>query len=763
MGFSPPLLKLVYTRFQRGLPRRSEPHELNGGVGVNSPRFTPPSYPDVNQNLDSVSSLRISKSVNSLSVPAPFQVQDTSGYPSGLAPRPLALWSLDFPPTKVFAAEIETFYTSQFNPVIGRGARLNKPALFGPAPHNETSAKISAGDCSPTYKHLILYRKIRTFACYTYLVTKQFKQTLIVLFVITLLGAILRFYNLDWGQAYFFHPDERNIAIAVSNLDLPNLQLNPKFWAYGSFPIYLIYLTAWLGEIISKTNLTNFESYVLIGRILSALFSTLIIPLTFFITRQILSGSRLTQSSFAQGFHLRQGFGGQVGGLIRPTPSQTWSGLINKVALLTSLWVSFLPGLIQFAHFTTFEILLTLQYLLLLLFSFRVAAGGKTKDYLLSGLVLGLSIGTKITSLIMVPVLVAAHIINVYNQNPRKLKRFGLIKVINRKIIASSFVVTLCVIVSSPFHLLDFDGFLNSFNYESSVAGGSLPVFYTQQFQQTIPVFYQLTRVFPYILTIPLTLISITAFVQLSIQLITRLIRQYKSKKHLTLKQSNLLLILISIISYLSFHFSLYVKWTRYMLPILPFLAILSAIYVAQLGNFWRKIFIFVVSTWVIFTGVSFWQIYTRSDNRITAARWASQNLRQNSRFATEEYDLGILPFNDNFPYYNIKLLPIYNLETNSQQKQESVLKAWEQSNYFISLSQRLYGTRFRLPDLYPIGYSIYRKMFAQNENWSLIARFSNNDIDCSIWSLYCAAGYFPPDETFTVFDHPTVKIFKKY
>ena len=53
------------------------------------------------------------------------------------------------------------------------------------------------------------------------------------------LAGIFRFYNLNWDLGNYFHPDERNIANAVSQIYFFS-QLNPHFFAYGVFPFIFI-------------------------------------------------------------------------------------------------------------------------------------------------------------------------------------------------------------------------------------------------------------------------------------------------------------------------------------------------------------------------------------------------------------------------------------------------------------------------------------------------------------------------------------------
>src|SRR2546423_11461018 len=57
--------------------------------------------------------------------------------------------------------------------------------------------------------------------------------------LILAVAAAFRFFGLDWDQGHSFHPDERRIAFALSDLSFRPLQLNPHFFAYGSFPLYL--------------------------------------------------------------------------------------------------------------------------------------------------------------------------------------------------------------------------------------------------------------------------------------------------------------------------------------------------------------------------------------------------------------------------------------------------------------------------------------------------------------------------------------------
>src|SRR5437667_11195294 len=105
-----------------------------------------------------------------------------------------------------------------------------------------------------------------------------------LLFLLIAISLFLHFYNLNWGAPFYFHPDERNIASSVAQLTFPT-QMNPHFFAYGSLPIYTIYFTGYFLHLF-QTPQVRFEEAILLSRFYSALFSTLLIPILFFIGKK---------------------------------------------------------------------------------------------------------------------------------------------------------------------------------------------------------------------------------------------------------------------------------------------------------------------------------------------------------------------------------------------------------------------------------------------------------------------------------------------
>src|SRR5260221_609584 len=200
---------------------------------------------------------------------------------------------------------------------------------------------------------------------------KILKKPIIIVLLLTLLGALLRFYNLNWGSPFYFHPDERNIASAVSQLQFPN-QMNPHFFAYGSLPIYIIYFTGvtanYFSSFLNPKPLTlnpTFEQAIVIGRTFSALFATILIPILY------LLGKKLKD---------------------------------KKTGLLAAFFATTGVAFIQFSHFGTFEMWLTFFSVLLFWVCLSYLLEPNGRILILISLLFGILIAIKVTLLALLPI-----------------------------------------------------------------------------------------------------------------------------------------------------------------------------------------------------------------------------------------------------------------------------------------------------------------------------------------------------------------------
>lgn len=546
----------------------------------------------------------------------------------------------------------------------------------------------------------------------------------ILLFCIVCLGLILRLYNLSWGEPFFFHPDERNIASSVSQLQFAE-QMNPNFFAYGSFPIYLIYLTGLiinLKSLILNQNIfsVSFDQAILISRFLSTSLSVFIIPLIYLI------GKKLKDKQ---------------------------TGII--ASLLTILSV----GFIQSAHFGTFETWLTFFGLLLFYFCLKIVQTKSIRFILLAAITLGILVSIKVSSLALLPIPVLTVFLDSFS------KRVKLVSVLSVFIVFLFALITL--LITSPFIFLDFPSFLSSMRYESSVALGTLPVFYTGQFFDSTPVVYQFIKIYPFLLNPILTILFIPSLIYLI----------YKSVKDKRMPYLLLIAFFLSLFFSQAFFFA---KWTRYMLPTLPFMYLVISISLSSLftseepfghlrGVVKRLLGGGIVLISILYAFSYFFTVHTKPDTRIAASLWAKEHIEKDEKILSEVFDMGIVPFNQYLP--NITLFNFYDLDVLStsnggpersrrnSSEVEKLKMLLSQSEYIILPSQRILKTRLTNKEEFPQGNKFYSKLFDGSLGFNKIYE-TPCDLFCKI--TYMGDPVFSLEETVNVFDRPTVFIFKK-
>ena len=516
-----------------------------------------------------------------------------------------------------------------------------------------------------------------------------------LLITFVLLGGFFRFYNLNWDQGHFFHPDERNIAATVSRIHFFD-QLNPGFFAYGSFPIYLNRAIGDFLVLITKNpNWVLDWSYInLISRGVSALLSTFSIFLIFLLSKKIFN---------------------------------------EKIGLLSSFFVAFCPFLIQTAHYGVTESMLVFWLLLVLVFSFEIIEKPTIKNYAKTGIILGLATATKISALSFLIIPFVGHF----------LYHFKYLKYYLRFLLLL-LIVFLTFAFFSPYVFLDKQKYLDSLNYETGVALGRLKVVYTLQFEKTLPYFFQIKNFFWQIGLV-------AAFSILGAILL--LVKTIKTKDR------KLLVLLSFPIIYFAYIGSWYTKFIRYMVPILPFLAIFTAWFLFEIYKRFKNVGIIltglVVTATFLWT-LSFFSIYTRESTRIAASRFIYQNIPTGAKILGEHWDDSLpIDLSPNHPnQYKIKQLTIY--EPDDFKKVEYFAQELSQADYIIINSRRLYGTLMNLPKKYPVTSRYYELLFSGQLGYQKIAEFSSYPTFLGIMINDDST-----EETFQVYDHPKVLIFK--
>ena len=89
----------------------------------------------------------------------------------------------------------------------------------------------------------------------------------------------------------------------------------------------------------------------------------------------------------------------------------------------------------------------------------------------------------------------------------------------------------LIFIISSPYNLVEPRDFKSAvFGYESDVALGKYEAFYTRQFVNTLPIVFQMEKVFPYVLGWPVFILGSIGFLLMNLHLFIKVILAILSK-----------------------------------------------------------------------------------------------------------------------------------------------------------------------------------------------------------------------------------------
>ena len=558
-----------------------------------------------------------------------------------------------------------------------------------------------------------------------YLLKKINKKLLIILF----LAVLLRFGGLNWCLPHTPHPDEWNMAAAVTRLNWEN-KLNPQFFAYGQFPLYLTYFSARIYNFIPWINIKeiDIQEAVFFLRFWAATAGVGTVYLVYLISKRILT---------------------------------------THYSLLASILAAFTPGLIQIAHFGTTESLLSFFFLLIIYLSFKILEKAKARIFVFLGIVLGLSLATKISALIFtIPILmVIIFLLQRILMKPGKRTKGSFLLLCNSLVaFATSLVFTL---ITSPYLLLAYHESKRTLLYETAVAAGNTPVFYTRQFINTTPVLFQLQKVFPYALGWPILILG-TLGIFLSLFLLIKpdknkktTLNLFASGKEIFSKAEHFKLQFLTLnFALLTYFFSqafLFCKWTRFMAPIFAFFPIFAAILLSYLGNLRYLKFLLVVSC---LPGLIFSSIYFQSDIRFAASDWIYQNIPSNSQILFDTgnvVDIPISPPNHpntpNFPNYRLTSFDFYHLDENYELLPK-LLNYLETSDYIIIPSRRIFANHLRLADKYPLTAKYYSLLFSGKLGFTEIKTF--------VPLASKVLGDEKAEETFTVFDHPTIRIYQK-
>jgi len=156
--------------------------------------------------------------------------------------------------------------------------------------------------------------------------------------------------------------------------------------------------------------------------------------------------------------------------------------------------------------------------------------------------------------------------------------------------------------------------------------------------------------------------------------------------------------------------------------------------------------------------GIRFNTIYARKDTRVQASEWIYENIPQGSYILSETANVVDIPVGK-IPAspagrrnYTVISFNFYELDHPSLRntRYEELLIHLEKADYIFVPSRRIFANHMRFPEKYPVINAYYEALFDGRLGFKQVHTEEPMLNDESA------------EETWTVFDHPTIRIYNK-
>ncbi|MEJ7618838.1 MAG: hypothetical protein WKF30_18110 [Pyrinomonadaceae bacterium] len=335
-----------------------------------------------------------------------------------------------------------------------------------------------------------------------------------------------------------------------------------------------------------------------------------------------------------------------------------------------------------------------------------------------------------------------------------------------------------------PYAYLDFSGLAASISEQNGIiVTGEGQVPYTQQYIGTIPYLYFIGQILRWAVGWPLGVAGLAGWALL----ILMAVRQ---------RSAGAILLLTWMVPYFLIIGRFHAKFLRYILPLLPFLALAAALALDQMrGRFTRlgaqqqsplrylpTALTCFVSAGALFWALAFFSIYTAPHTANQAAAWINRNVPAGATPLKEHWEESLAGLSATFKHPpQVPELPMYDADAPA--KLAMIKRLLAAGDYIVFYSNRLYGTVPRQPERYPMSRRYYELLFSGKLGYELV-HFSEAYPHFAGVAFYedtftapdlpvpsPLASYKPApltinggfaDESFTAYDHPLVMVFKK-
>ncbi|MDD5085087.1 MAG: glycosyltransferase family 39 protein [Candidatus Omnitrophica bacterium] len=264
-------------------------------------------------------------------------------------------------------------------------------------------------------------------------------KVIVMMLCIIALGFALRAAGINFGLPYLYHADEPNIvnrAVAYGTGDL-----NPHYFQIPPLASYILFF--------------EYGAYFLLGKLFGFFPDLQVFKIEFFSDPSV--------------FYLigRISFGLVTGVLTILAVYFTAKRLFSREAgVLSALFLSVSFLHVRDSHYLYLDVTLTLLIVLAFLWSLKIYDSGKTRDYVLAGLWIGLATAFKYNGCLVFVALLLAHLL-------REPARDWFLALWKKELWISVITIFAVFVVCNPFFILDWQTFWTSFFAETHAQGSS--------------------------------------------------------------------------------------------------------------------------------------------------------------------------------------------------------------------------------------------------------------------------------------------------
>jgi len=403
--------------------------------------------------------------------------------------------------------------------------------------------------------------------------------------------------------------------------------------------------------------------------------------------------------------------------------------------LLAALFLAAAPIHVQQSHFFTPDTALGFFLILIMFFSIAALRKGRTADYLLAGASAGAAMAAKYWAPALLPVLVAFS----YG-----LKERGRSE--GRRLLFALLLAAAVFFVLSPYVVLDAGFAVPKILWWAKKTTGAIPQLWAYYFEGTPRYLSHLTRSLPWGLGWPLAVLSGAGF-------IACLLRRKKED--------------VLLASWIGLNFLLigswYIRFMRYLLPIIPFLCLAAAALIAEaLSRPRLRLYGLAASLAALLpaaiVSLALLRVYDIPHTKTQASEWIYKNVPTGSTIATD-HSIPLGGRNGLPAIYKEEYLDFAYLFDHPLPAEErgAYLREKTARADYIVLSEETPTYFSRAKKSYPVEWKYLNDLFSGRGDFELVRAFS---IHPGI------GGWEMRDEraelSWRYFDHPVICAFEK-